>query len=760
MTRRLAPGLVLFLITLCPAPAGALTVRSDRPRLLFGNGSYPALAFAAAYLATGTASHCASAVTSLQSLAADTPGQPDPHSFISNNGHIMIQLAIVRDWCDPALDSAQKQQLESLITQWADWYLANDPGDVYHDDMPNVWSSIAEAGLALRGTAQDAKAQTYLAAAETKWKNVILPAMAYEGDWWHAGFTYVQPSLGGLAWFAATWSTATDDDIYAWAKQNAGDLLEGYLLFHAYAMRPDYKYVYFGDTSDNKQSIELFSRPLVDLLNYGLGSPLGQALSMEIRDSSRAYYDYSGADGYLIALLYDVSKESSAKPRSQLPVARHLSPGAQDVAILRSGWSKDDTFVWMSCGDYFGAHQRMESGSFQIFRKGILTGSTGYYDNFDSDHWVNYYSQHSVHGNVLSIYQPGEIFPNSKTLSGGANVNDGGQRPLRRDKNGNGYASPDLKTYLANKSSGTQYETGDLKAFALRTCHQYVACDVTAAYNSPGHATNGNPPKVSEVTRQLVFLPPQLVVVFDRVEATDASYARRFLLHAPLPGNAPSVGASQTFTITSGNGRLVGRTLLPAAADLKLVQGFTVESTPHPPSTAGDESGGARLEISPQKEAARDYFLHLLYATEPTVSAPPAATITEDAASATVSLDEGGRHYVLRFAKTGAMGGHLTVTGAQSCDEELVGSVTPTDGASLAGDGGLKGDRGGSTVDGFLHDDPGPPSKSGKSGCSCSTDPGSAAGLLAPALLVLAAALLLARRLRCRRRSATQSPHS
>ena len=58
------------------------------------------------------------------------------------------------------------------------------------------------------------------------------------------------------------------------------------------------------------------------------------------------------------------------------------------IAVMRSGWGKDDTYVWMSCGDYLGAHQHDEAGSFQIFRHSLLSGADGYYDDFDTDHWA------------------------------------------------------------------------------------------------------------------------------------------------------------------------------------------------------------------------------------------------------------------------------------------------------------------------------------------------------------------------------------
>jgi MYXO-CTERM domain-containing protein len=712
----------------CSSSALAATVRSDRPRLFVSNGSgpgtslatfktrcssdakcqaaitsgsglFPAIALAAGYLANDDASKCSDAFAQVQSIAGDTPGQPDGHSFISNNGRTMVQLAVVRDWCDPVLAASDKQWLENQMTSYADWYLSYPDLDVYHDDMNNVWNAVGLAGLALKGTSADAKADQYVAAAEQQWKQIILPAIGYAGDWWPEGFTYVQPAVASAAWFATAWTIATDEDLYAFAKQDpaSADVFDGYLAFHAYAWRPDNHYAYFGDTSSNKQSIELFSRYLVDLLTTGTGSTLGQALSLEIKQNSQSGYDYAGADGWMPALFYDAAKDSSATPRSTLPTFRWMSKGAGDIAILRSGWAADDTFVMLSCGDYFGAHQHIESGSFQIYRNAPLTGSTGCYDAFDSDHWANYYSQHSVHANTLAIYQPGEFFPTVASLGDKTkNVNDGGQRVLRRNENGTAFPNPDLPSYLQHKTSEPFVETGDISTFEHGDCHDYVLCTETQSYDSPGYATNGNSAKVNEVTRQFVFVRPELLVIFDRVEATDASYDKRFLLHAY---GAPVVNG-QSFTLDNGPGRLYAETLLPASADVATLTNFQVEGAPHPPSSTNqcDEAGGTRLEISPKQESTRDYFLHVLDAAASTSAATPTSSVSEDAASATVTIDLAGTTTTLSFAKTGDPGGHIKVAEGSNvlCDQDLgANPIPPTGGAGGAsGAGGTPGSGG------------------------------------------------------------------
>ena len=733
MTRTLG---CLFVLALS-SNALAANVRTDRPRMLLGNGGlgtsaatfkdrctndanykqrcqsaltagggqYPAINDAAGFVVNGDAARCAKAYTTLQSVASDVPGQPDPHSFISNNGRTMLQLAVVRDWCDAQLTTPQKTWIEGQITGYADWVLSGMNGyalDVFHDDMNNVWNSVALAGLSLKGTAQDTKASQYLAAADQQWKNVIFPALDYEGEFWHEGFTYVQPSLGSAIVYALAWSIATDENVFG--AQSA--LYEGWIDFHAYVTRPDYNFAYFGDTTDNKQSIQLFTRPLIDMLTLGTGSTLGQAFSDEIQANVPAAYDYSGADGYLLALFYDASKDASATPRSTLPTSRWLSKGAADVAIMRSGWGKNDTFVYVSCGDYFGAHQHIEAGSFQIFKGAELTGSTGYYDNFETDHWDNYYSLHSVHANTLAIHQPGEFFPTLHTIQNGdaANVNDGGQRPLRRDKSGTAFPNPDLPSYMTHKTSAPYVDTADLKTFEQTACHSYVACDVTNAYSSPGHVMNGNTPKVDEVTRQFVYLPPDVLVVFDRIDALDATYEKRFLLQTP-PN--PKVGG-QIYQATNGASTLYAQTVLPAGGLAATRTNFLVENANHPPSTAGNESFGTRLEVIAPTGNKRDYFLHVIGANTPANGAVTA----EDETSVTVSIGTPSQGtYTLTFAKTGALAGHLVSTDANqkvTCDEELgTNGQTPDAGAP---DGSTSPD-GGTTC--------GTPCPTGGLGCSC-----------------------------------------
>ncbi len=651
------------------------------------DGLWPAAGLAAGYVVSGDTAKCTQAVALCRTKAATRePGIPDAHGFIVDQTGVVAEMAVTLDWCWPELSTTDRDWLMERMTTYANWYAATNTTDVFHDDMNNIWSAVAIAGLAMAGTSRDADARRLLMLANNQWKNVIFPAIAYAGDWWHEGFTYVQPTVGSLAWTLAAWTSATDEDLYAYARDH-GDLVEGYLRMHAYALRPDDKYVYFGDTADPKQTVELFSRWLIDMLTYGSRSPLGQGLSMHVRERSRPYYDYSGAQGWLMALLYDAGREATATRLADLPPTRWLGRGSQDIAVVRSGWDRDSTYVWVSCGDYLSAHQHLEVGAFQMFRKSMLTGSTGTYDNFDSRHWWNYYAQKSVHANTLAIVRPDEFFPSLFTVLNGRSesVNDGGQRNLRMVEEGRYRLVLDLPTYLTRLTSGPFYETGGLQHVVHSDCHDYIACDATAAYSSPGRVTDGNQPKVDEVSRQFVFLRPSTLVVFDRVSSTDAAYEKRFLLHAL---GAPTTGPGGTFSWTVGEGRLAGRTVLPREQDTTVLRDFTVVGVARTPTRIETESGGTRIEVSPRTEAIRDYFLHVITLTDAASTNTPEATVmSEDARSVVVDVRHIGGAATLRFAKTGPVGGHIFAAGGASCDRDFVaaGGVPSADAGTADG---------------------------------------------------------------------------
>ncbi len=78
-----------------------------------------------------------------------------------------------------------------------------------------------------------------------------------------------------------------------------------------------------------------------------------------------------------------------------------------------------------------------------------------------------------------------------------------------------------------------------------------------------------------------------------------------------------------------------------------------------------NEAGSWRIEVTPAKPAARDYFLHVMRVLRSDDDEPGQVTLTRDAddrAEAQIVL--AGRTYTLTFNKTGEVGGHIRITDA------------------------------------------------------------------------------------------------
>ena len=468
-------------------------------------------------------------------------------------------------WCDPVLLGSQKSWIEDKLVSYADWYVANPPLDVFHNDMPNVWSAVGLAALALKGTAADANATQYRNGrrrCELQTDHFARVRLRRRLPGTRDMSTYIPPSSlwRGLR---SRGRRRRTKNLFAEPATHVADLFNGYLAMQAYTLRPDDTFFYFGDTADDKQSIAYDTRPFVDMLTFGSHSALGQGFSNEIASALGSGRDYEDADAFLMALFYDVGQNAGAAPRSSLPTAAWLSPHAKDVAVLRSGWGPGRRRHLH--------HVRGLDGASRPRRVGELSDLPPY-DPHRARRLLRRLRLKALVQLLRAALGPCEHD------RGGRPERDVSDRPVpggpecERERRGSAaHARGRHGQHLSRRqlerlsrtahARGPMRETGNLLSMDHDGCHDYVACDVTAAYSSPGFVANGNAPKVTEVTRQFVFVRPEVLVVFDRVESTQPNFQKRFLLHSPRP---PSVSGN-SYVLTNGAGSLFVQTLLPAS---------------------------------------------------------------------------------------------------------------------------------------------------------------------------------------------------
>jgi hypothetical protein len=299
------------------------------------------------------------------------------------------------------------------------------------------------------------------------------------------------------------------------------------------------------------------------------------------------------------------------------------------TVYMRSGWNmaeaSTDVYAVFRCEQMDAGHTNAHQNHFLIARgNDLLAIDSGVYDGGVSSHHVNYFERTIAH-NTITVYNPSET-------TFGSRSNDGGQVP----------PDDDLPVRFGDASSPSRYR-GEIVGYQDTGEFTYVKGDATAAYSSA---------KVSLFTREMVWLKPDIFVVFDRVTATNASYKKRWLLHSI---NEPAVGGD-TVVVTEGASKLFVKSLLPAPRTITKVGGpghqFDVNGTNYPPSqTLTPDMGAWRFEVSPSVNAEEHLFLHVMYVCGSGTTSMPEVRLIEG--EAMVGVEVAG--HVVMFSRTGAM---------------------------------------------------------------------------------------------------------
>lgn len=249
----------------------------------------------------------------------------------------------------------------------------------------------------------------------------------------------------------------------------------------------------------------------------------------------------------------------------------------------RDKWAADSTVLMAQLGFARGAgHQHMDSGTFQIWRKGrwLTRESTSYIDEI-----VGYGGAGKV--------RAAETIGHNGILFGG-------------------------------KGSALGYHDGfpTVTRLESRKDFAYAATELTKWYraSTSNHTDRDDNPYAGSLVRELVYLRELgALVVFDRVAASSASQdregftgakktadqvAKTWLVHFEQDAKVTTVG--NVTTGIAGDQALVVTTLVPAKPTIRLVDERLVQQ---------DHIGQQRLEVE-MKGSDASYFLHVLHARD------------------------------------------------------------------------------------------------------------------------------------------------
>ncbi len=401
-------------------------------------------------------------------------------------------------------------------------------------------------------------------------------------------------------------------------------------------------------------------------------------------------------------------------PRTRIfPTSGHV--------IMRSDWTDDATFATFRCGRYgeidgTWGRNNADNLSFTIRKRGPLVIDSGPVHGQNTQ--VLKFLGQGDDSRIPAIGNYGRqtIAHNSITIGDGEYTHrDWQNRPTAAVVRRGGQSVPQANDWWAKwgfAAPQKDFMQGRITAYRTHPLYDYACGDARFSY----------PPEfgVQEITRQFIYLKPDVFIVYDRLALADAANVPCWMLHSLREPKAsggeklltaeetgqqflwdgqqrighPSPGGhtwmtGDTFTIESGSpgksggGWLAVRTLLPDG-DL---QRKKIGGKGHDFEVAGVQYGladegykmandryavgstigllGWRVELRPHAPSRSVEFLHIMQVG---VDGQKADALKLAACQSTpdahvITLQQGQRRFTLRLNRTGPRGGAMAIAG-------------------------------------------------------------------------------------------------
>jgi hypothetical protein len=517
---------------------------------------------------TGSTTYCTKAVAAIETQVVAAEGKISANQApeVAGDsclgiGDMIGDLALVYDWCFAQTTPAQRTRWLKYADQavWNVWHNASAKwgsatipwsGWATNDPSDNYYYSFLRAtmllGLASKG--EDAQADAWITQFhDTKIMNQLVP-------------TFNADLVGGASREGTGYGVAMRRlfELYDLWQSTTGEVLATATPHTRQSMRAMLHQLMptrdriapTGDQSRDSTAMffDYHRNYLQELIQQFPSDTLAKRAKTQLAASSLP----TMSSGFMIAydFLYDNSAVT-AQPVDGLNTTYYASGIGELYA--RSGWDAHATWVNMIAGPYTQSHAHQDQGSLMIYKDG----------------WLAYDSVIDSHSGL----------PQETTAHGLVRITSGGQ-PVRQ---------------IANTIS-------KLTALHQGTGYTYAAADLTPSYN--GNSV------VQKSQREVLYLQPDVVVVFDRVQSS-ASTTQTWQLASPV---AASISGSLATISNAGH-----------ALKVQKISGGTMAVTPFT-SVSSDYSGGFRLDET--MTGGDNRYLHVL-------SIDAAATATSVAGDAT-----------------------------------------------------------------------------------------------------------------------------
>ncbi|MHC4713910.1 MAG: hypothetical protein ACYTAN_11675 [Planctomycetota bacterium] len=567
----------------------------------------------------------------------------DLKEFQARRGEAIARAALAFDWVATALSDEDRKAIAKQLGDVAQEH-AKFLGRINPWDNNPLRRDMGVGLVALAIAGDDERAEALFTKSWESWRRFIeivgdgVPpedwaGRGLPGGGWPEGHDYDRHGTRYAMIYFLGLRSATGFDVFTgsdyWSKK---------ILFHIYTLLPDMYHTIPWQDDDHPYAIRHDRDVMLFLAN-------------EYKDPhARWYLNHVNKDTDSQAAIFEfLFNEPDWEKRdfTDLPKA-HYIPGIGAV-YARSGWGPNDTYLAFLASDWYVYHQNNAQNVFAIYRNAPLAVKDGVYDGSVHEHYVNY-SIRTVAYNGITVKDPDEVYGGPDGISIAAN--DGGQMINQWKRNPQSMA---MWREQAHRTDRPRRDIVDFLAFDQTDDYCYMAAEAGRAYR---------PGKVPFFSRQMLFVYPNWIICFDRVEKGNPAFETKFRVHAPEEMEVSGSGAVITTRKTNDAkipGRLFVESLLPKGAKVDRVDGI---ATYDGMSFPGGDAYHAQLYcphhlVVTAPEEKISYFLTAMYACDADVEKAPKATIVEET-DASVTLELEGVQGKVKFAKTGEVAWEMT----------------------------------------------------------------------------------------------------
>jgi hypothetical protein len=595
--------------------------------------------FALAYVVTHNASYLNQAISLAYADIANMAW------FRDDNGLYAYQLvqdvALVYDWCYPALTTQQKSDFVSYLVSslneiwnpaapYYHWWAKEDPLDNYYWHQMNL---TAFAATALYG--DDSSIMTLVTNGVTyttpmsfwnaKMTQVYQTFNQYnaEGGGWFEGIVYGRSTFDSMFYSFLTMESATQMDYFSsWTfPTQMAD-------FFLHAVQPDNINFYpNGDEPGNtKGQLTAADRLDMQLLSEGAEGTAESQMAQFWTENIYPLPPSQSPDQWASEVLFRNTSRAALDPRTVMPL-NYFAPG-YGWFNWRTSWV-DPNAISLSFDSTISieGHQHRDRNSFSLFYRGWQV-----------------------------------VDPNISDPTGEVNC-----QPM-----GNTYDISGGQQFMHDQGT---IVGGQVIAQEADAIHAYVKGDASNAYNDASNGYDDTENMILNYYYRSILTTGKYTVIYDRVSPKNIAATTNYYLHFI---NQPTMSGN-TATATNGSGMMFHKTLYPT------FNNYSVGSD----SKWATGSTGGYLKISPQTQQTDNYLLNTIQVAPSGTSTSVATSLIDGTALRGALVADSTENKVMMFSTTSLLvsGGSYAAT-TTTTSRHYVSDLQPGYSYYISVDGG------------------------------------------------------------------------